>query len=213
MKLRILAGVATPALGLFLFGCDDSDPSGEEILRRSEEHTAKSTVVFEVQAHPRRGEPEQISVYEYAGTQTQLLFRETREGTAGGGCRPFDYDPKAGRSGGGGGSEGATRPDEVERLGKVTYDGIAAWQIRYRYDEPSIEGAFPVEVTEWIARDDYRLLRAEREIFDPYGLVGQLVLVARSFDTETPCPSSPQLDPAKLAPLTEPRLENPYPGR
>ncbi|MEO8541621.1 MAG: hypothetical protein ABI577_17910, partial [bacterium] len=104
---------------------------------------------------------------------------------------------------------GATAPAKIERLGMEPYDGAVAWKLRYRYLSGSIEGAYPVEVTEWIAADDYRLLRAEREVFDPFGLVGQLVMAARSFGTSTSCPSPPEMPVAKLVPMTSPRLENP----
>ncbi|MCK9519201.1 MAG: hypothetical protein M0R74_09310 [Dehalococcoidia bacterium] len=132
-------------------------------------------------------------------------------------CMPYEMRtaPYTNRSEGAlasyGSDTGATGPDDVELVGEELYEGEAAWVIRFRYLLPSVEGPFPREHTEWIAKDDYRLLRQELEVYDPYGFVGQTVVRFVEYEaTPAKCPRPPGLTRDELRPLTTPRLENPY---
>jgi len=55
------------------------------------------------------------------------------------------------------------------------------------------------------------LLRREREIFDAYGFVGQVVEVFLRYDEAAAdeCPATPLVTLDELRPITTPRLENP----
>lgn len=54
-------------------------------------------------------------------------------------------------------------------------DDRETWVVRYAFTLPGGEGPIPVEDTEWIAKDDYVLLRSEREFNDVERFVGQYV--------------------------------------
>jgi len=99
--------------------------------------------------------------------------------------------------------------EEVEILGKETVGDIEAWVVRYIYMQPSFEGPFPVGHTEWIATDDFRLLRIETEQWNPWGFKGQRVRVFRSYNEIDPseCPIDSTIDESDLWPTTDPRLK------
>lgn len=104
---------------------------------------------------------------------------------------------------------GAGAPDVFVLLGSETIGGEEAWVIRYAFSYPSIEDPIQVEDTEWIAKDDYRLLRREREQLDTFGFRGQYVEVFLQYD-EPPsdeCPATPLLTIEDLRPITTPRLD------
>ncbi len=196
--------------------------TAEEILHRSEEAMGKVVRVRVESARWGRREgdvPAGIEVYEFSRRQVRQLRKADFELTV---CpvREIGVSPFTKRSLGARAiypegplvAPGATAPEVFELLGIQTIDGEDAWVIRYAFSYPSIEGRIPVEDTEWIAKDDYRLLRREREAFDPFGFVGQLVEVFLGYD-EPPsdeCPATPIVTLDELRPLTTPRLKSPF---
>lgn len=54
-------------------------------------------------------------------------------------------------------------------LGTGTVDGRDAWVVWHRYTAPSVESPFEVWRIEWIAQDDFTLLRQISDTFDPWG--------------------------------------------
>lgn len=105
---------------------------------------------------------------------------------------------------------GASAPADVEILRDEMYEGERAWVIRFRYALPSVEGPYPVEHTEWIAQDNYRLLRQEIEQFDPFGFIGQTVVRFVEYrDSAAECPRDATSTSDELRPVTSPRLESP----
>jgi hypothetical protein len=179
-----------------------------EILQRSVEAMRTATAVYESRLYPRSGGSEDGAVFEFRAGRVRAMFPIYASLPS---CELREHDFALGRSmGGANGRIGrGTAPEVVELLGLIDYDGHEAWHIRYRFTSPSIEGPFPVERTEWIDTKTFRVLRTEREQVDPYGFIGQLVEVARSFDEETPCPSQFEMPLAKFAPLTTPRIDHP----
>ena len=108
------------------------------------------------------------------------------------------------------GQTGATAPEVIELLDAETIGGPDAWIVRYRFTWPSEEQPIPVERTEWIDQDTYRLLRVEEEQYDPLGWAGQDVM-AFSYDVtgDEACALTPRLSINDLKPVTERRLEDP----
>jgi len=196
--------------------------TAEEILHRSEEAMSRvSRVRVEFRAWPLRPTNVEfaIEIREYSGRQFRYLHREQAEIN---GCRVFElpFVPYTQRSLGALAlypedrhkDRGATAPEIFELLGSETIGGQEAWVIRYAFSYPSIENPVQVEDTEWIAKDDYRLLRREREQFDAFGFIGQVVEVFLRYDepASQECPAAPLLTVEDLRPLTTPRLESPH---
>lgn len=192
-------------------------PAAEEILRLSDAAMADAgyvvTARYDWERDGRLLQNDYIWVEETYGTRNQVLA-PTEIGVQ---CRPGEFRvPRFARRSEGalalyGAHTGATGIEEVELLGDEVYQGTDAWVIRFRYLLPSWEGPFPIEHTEWIAKEDYRLLRQELEQFDPYGFVGQRVVLFLEYrDEPAECPARSWPTREKMRPLTTPRLENPY---
>lgn len=189
--------------------------TGVEILRRSDEAMeGVGYVVTEERMWARdpRGPEELTFVRETHG----LELRDLSSSSTGDGCvaRTGRANRFANRSLGAtalyGTGMGASAPADVEILRDELYEGEQTWVIRFRYDSPSVEGPYPVEYTEWIAQDDYRLLRQEIEQFDPFGFVGQTVVRFVEYrDIPSACPRDATSTLDELRPVTSPRLELP----
>lgn len=106
---------------------------------------------------------------------------------------------------------GGTTPGAVELLGREVLDGVLAWVIRYDYEDAHFEGPIPIGIVEWIAADDFRLLRVETERWDRGGFSGQIVEVFTTYGTQDPatCPRDSSVPAKDLEPTTEPRLQPP----
>jgi hypothetical protein len=183
-------------------------PSGAEILQRSVDAMRTVTAVYESRLYPRSGGSEDGAVVGFHDGQVRSMWPVYTSLPS---CQFRDYDfALARRTGGAYGRIGrGTAPDSIELLGTVDYEGVTAWKIRYRFTSPSIEGPFPVERTEWIDTETFHVLRAEREQVDPFGFIGQVAEVARSFDRPSECPATPALPESVFHPSGPPRLELP----
>jgi len=67
---------------------------------------------------------------------------------------------------------GVTPARDARIIGAGQVDGRDAWVIWYRYTAPSIESPYDVWRFEWIAQDDFTLLRQVSDWFDPWGPAG-----------------------------------------
>lgn len=202
----------------------DEPLDGMGILRRSDVAMADAGyVITESYARDREGRPVEprVVVQETHGNAVRFLATTHAQAECIGqdarvapfalrerGALAF-YPPREGEP-----DRGATAPEDVEILREEQYEGKDAWIIRFQYRLPSIEGPYPREHTEWVAKDDFRLLRQEIETYDPFGFVGQEIVRFTEYrQGPAECPRAPQLTPSDLEPVTQPRLEAPSPYR
>lgn len=217
-------GAAQPdALSATVAPTPTSDPlTAEEILLRSEDATAQETAIrVEAVTWFPGGDPPPtaVEVREYRGEMLTTMRILSPQEAGGSACEPIAFDvpsPLATRSRGalaiydgpGHQDHGASAPESFELLGEDTFEGTSSWIVRYAFSYPSIETPILAERTEWIANDDFRLLKTEIEQFDDFGFQGQFVEVYTYERSET-CPVEPRHTVDDLRPTTEPRLTNP----